>query len=122
MLLMIALEIMPLVKELCMETYVKLKDVADLLNRLYNEPEYQHTGETYYAGICAVKSALTNLSVTEFEASERAEWQLVNKSIFGADYKCSHCDSWASESNSGHYDKLTNFCSNCGALVIENNH
>ena len=39
-----------------MEIYVKLKDVEELLNKLYNEPGYQHTGETFYAGICAVKS------------------------------------------------------------------
>lgn len=102
-----------------MEIYIKLKDVADLLNRLYNEPEYQHTDETYYAGICAVKSELASLSTIEFESHKKAEWRLINKSMLGTDYQCSHCGCWAPESNSGHYDKLTNFCSSCGALMIE---
>lgn len=45
-----------------METYVKLADIKALLKQLYNEPEYQHEGETFYAGICAVEDELDNLS------------------------------------------------------------
>lgn len=101
-----------------METYVKLKDVEELLDKLYNEPEYQHTGETYYAGICAVRSDLDTLTAIEFEPRKKTKWRLMNKSMFGADYQCSHCGCWALESNSGHYNKLTNFCSTCGAIMV----
>ena len=104
-----------------MEIYVKLKDVEELLNKLYDEPGYQHTGETFYAGICAVKSDLDTLSTLEYEPRTKATWRLMDRGMFGADYQCSHCGCWAPESNSGHYDKLTNFCPVCGAIVVGGN-
>ena len=51
-----------------MEKYVKLKDLSDLLDRLYKEPEYQHNGETYYAGICAVQCELDLLPTVTIPA------------------------------------------------------
>lgn len=47
--------------------YVKLEDVKALINRLFNEPKYQHNGETYYAGIAAVDMELDTLSVIEVD-------------------------------------------------------
>lgn len=52
-----------------MEKYVKLEDVKALINKLFNEPPYQHTGETYYAGVAAVDmelSVLPTVDITEF--------------------------------------------------------
>lgn len=48
-----------------MDKYVKLEDLNNLLDKLYKEPEYQHTGETYYAGICAVQCELDSLPTIE---------------------------------------------------------
>lgn len=51
-----------------MDKYVKLSDLNNLLDKLYKEPEYQHTGETYYEGICAVQCELDSLSAIEMRA------------------------------------------------------
>ena len=48
-----------------MDKYVKLEDLNNLLDKLYKEPEYQHTDETYYAGICAVQCELDSLPTIE---------------------------------------------------------
>lgn len=58
-----------------MEKYVKLKDIDNLLDRLYREPRYQHEGETYYAGICAVGSSLPLLPTIELEDTESGSWR-----------------------------------------------
>lgn len=39
------------------KTCVELDQVKKLISRLYNEPEYLHKGETYYAGLCALDYA-----------------------------------------------------------------
>lgn len=54
-----------------MEEYIKLKDLEELLASLYQEPEYQHTGETYYAGICAVSDAVTDIPTTQIPEADR---------------------------------------------------
>jgi hypothetical protein len=98
-----------------MEKYVKLEDVKALLKRLNNEPQYQHAGETYYAGIAAVDMELDTLPTIEVEKpSPYAEWISEGKSFLGSDYRCSGCGKLADEGNSGHFNILTAFCKNCG--------
>ena len=97
-----------------MEKYIKLSDVAKALKDLYNEPEYYHEGETFYAGICAVEDAIAELSTTDIDDHQCAEWLVINKGLFGSDYACSNCGTKALEGNRGHYDILTAYCSNCG--------
>lgn len=95
--------------------YVKLEEVRALLNRLNNEPQYQHTGETYYAGIAAVDMELDSLNTIELEEqSPYAEWVPEKESFLGSDYRCSACGRLADEGNSGHFNILTTFCKNCG--------
>lgn len=50
-------------------------------------------------------------------AGVEGEWKLVKKALFGNDYVCSLCGEHAPESNCGHYDNLTNYCSKCGAKL-----
>ena len=49
------------------------------------------------------------------------KWIPRNKSLLGSDYHCSICGNIANESNSGHYDRLTHYCSNCGARMDKEN-
>lgn len=95
--------------------YVKFEDIRALLDKLNNEPQYQHTGETYYAGIAAVDMELDTLPTIEVEESPPyAEWIPEGKSFLGIDYRCSGCGKLADEGNSGHFNILTAFCKNCG--------
>lgn len=95
--------------------YVKLEDIRALLDKLNNEPQYQHAGETYYAGIAAVDMELDTLPTTEIEeSSPYAEWIPEGKSFLGINYRCSGCGKLADEGNSGHFNILTAFCKNCG--------
>ena len=95
--------------------YVKFEDIRALLDKLNNEPQCQHTGETYYAGIAAVDMELDTLPTIEVEeSSPYAEWIPEGKSFLGIDYRCSGCGKLADEGNSGHFNILTAFCKNCG--------
>ena len=95
--------------------YVKFEDIRALLDKLNNEPQYQHTGETYYAGIAAVDMELDTLPTIEVEeSSPYAEWIPEGKSFLGINYRCSGCGKLADEGNSGHFNILTAFCKNCG--------
>lgn len=49
--------------------YVKLEDIRALLDKLNNEPQYQHAGETYYAGIAAVDMELDTLPTIDINES-----------------------------------------------------
>lgn len=68
-----------------MEEYIKLKDLEELLASLYQEPEYQHNGETYYAGICAVSDAVTDIPTTQIP--ESAQWLPYSHTMM----ECSAC-------------------------------
>ena len=68
-----------------MEEYIKLKDIKDLLADLYQEPEYQHTGETYYAGISEVGMAV--LDISTMQIPEPAEWLPYSHTMM----ECSAC-------------------------------
>jgi len=46
-----------------MEEYIKLEDLNKLLLEMFNEPGYMHSGETFYAGVCAVNDAVKDLPV-----------------------------------------------------------
>lgn len=98
-----------------MEKYVKLEDVKALLKKLNNEPAYQHTGEDFYSGVCAVECGLYDLPTIEVpEPALEAEWVPQYEGFLGTDYRCSNCGKYADEGNSGHHDVLTEFCKNCG--------
>lgn len=99
--------------------YVKLEDVQALINKLFNEPQYQHTGETYYAGIAAVDMELSDLPTIDItESVIEAEWISDREGLLGSDYRCSACGKLADEGNSGHFNILTPFCKNCGHKMI----
>ena len=51
-----------------------------------------------------------------------SEWKISKKGLLGSDYVCSLCSEPALEGNCGHYDKLTNYCSKCGAKMKETSH
>ena len=98
-----------------MEKYVKLEDVKALLNKLANEPRYQHEDEDYYVGIATVGQELDSLYTVELaEQAFEAERVPQYEGFLGADYSCSNCSKYADEGNSGHHDILTTFCKNCG--------
>ena len=49
------------------KTCVELDQVKKLISRLYNEPEYLHKGETYYAGLCALDLELNTLPTVQIK-------------------------------------------------------
>ena len=50
-----------------MEKYYKVSDINKILNRLAREPYYQHAGEDFYSGVCAVEGELMCLDYIELE-------------------------------------------------------
>ena len=68
-----------------MEDYIKLKDLEKVILEVYQEPEYWHTGETYYAGICAVSMAVPDIPTTQIP--EPAEWLPYSHTMM----ECSAC-------------------------------
>lgn len=68
-----------------MEEYIKLKDLAETLTKLNQEPGYWHAGETYYAGISAVGDAVSDLPTIQIP--EPAEWLSYSHTMM----ECSAC-------------------------------
>lgn len=102
-----------------MEKYIKLSDVKDILSKLIHEPRYQHEDEDFYSGVCAVDCELSELQTIDLEEPKLvATWKLSYKGLLGSDYICSNCGCPAQEGNTGHYDRLTDFCRDCGAKMI----
>ena len=93
-----------------MEKYFKVTDIENLLDKLVKEPQYQHAGETYYAGIYAVGDQLDSLPVVEVKEQKNGTWRLENnEEMPDPMFKlviCSECNQAAS----GCY----NFCPHCG--------
>ena len=53
--------------------YIEREAVEEILYKYANEPEYWHTGETFYAGVSAVELdilALPSAAVTEVKYGE----------------------------------------------------
>ena len=104
-----------------MEKYVKLSDIEKIIEKLIHEPAYQHEDEDFYSGVCAVESGLTELSTIEVEEPKlTATWIPTYEGFLGSDYQCSNCGDLAEEGNTGHYNKLTEYCPHCGAKMLEN--
>lgn len=53
-----------------MEKYYKVSDVNEILNKLAKEPAYQHDGEDFYNGVCAVEGELMCLEPVEADIDE----------------------------------------------------
>ncbi len=78
-------------------------------------PEWDgHTSED-------VVKRLTNLPLIPGSVLT-GKWEVVHKGLLGNDYVCSLCGEPASVGdNCGHFDRLTNYCSKCGAKMKEIN-
>ena len=101
-----------------MEKYVKLSDIEKIIEKLIHEPAYQHEGEDFYSGVCAVESGLSGLQTIDLEEPNMvATWKLSYKGLLGSAYICSNCGCTAQESNTGHFDRLTEYCHDCGAKM-----
>ena len=107
--------------------YVKFEDIKVLLKKLYNEPAYQHKGETYYAGIAAVDMELNSLSTMEIIEKAPAadmspvvhgEWKRY-RDKWCCSYVCSVCKKPAIYGIS-YEPRLSNYCPNCGAKMKGN--
>lgn len=80
-------------------------------------PEWDgHTSEDAINRI----SKLQFNSVDKITSKWTGKWKLVHKGLLGSDYACSFCGHSASVGdNCGHFDNLTPYCSNCGAIMKE---
>lgn len=102
-----------------MECY-KRSDVENIISKLLKEPCYYHEGEDFYSGVCAVESEIVDLEVIVLENSTEkvATWSPAYKGLLDSDYRCSNCKTLAEEGNSGCYNRLTNYCPQCGCHMI----
>lgn len=95
----------------------------DLLQAFEENLKYQEDKGYWQVAKC---TKLTINKIGYFPVADVApvvhgKWIPRNKSLLGSDYHCSICDNIANESNSGHYDRLTHYCSNCGARMDKEN-
>ena len=76
-----------------MEKYIKLEDLNNLLSTMYNEPGYMHTGETFYAGICAVQDAIRDLPTVRLNLDSPivAQWKTREARNDYLWVECSNC-------------------------------
>ena len=102
-----------------MEKYVKLKDVKEMLKKLWTEPAYQHEDEDFFCGVHAVDGEIDFLPTIEIkEPGVTAVWRRKFVGFLSSDYVCSNCESPAEEGNTGHHDYLTLYCNHCGAKMV----
>lgn len=102
-----------------MEKYYRVSDVKEIIKTLAREPYYQHEGESFYNGVCAVDGELACLDIVTLEEQKVGRWLF---SEYGgiSYYQCSCCD----------YDleipltytkddvkKYRKYCTNCGAKM-----
>lgn len=78
-----------------MEKYIKLSDVEDIISKLIHEPGYQHEGEDFYSGVCAVDVEIACLDKIVLDDPLTAHWK----------------------TREARNDYLWVECSNCGFLV-----
>lgn len=53
-----------------MEKYYRVSDVKEIIKKLAREPYYQHDGESFYNGVCAVDGELNCLEAVEADIDE----------------------------------------------------
>jgi hypothetical protein len=81
-----------------MTKYYEVEAVNKILEDLFNEPEYQHKGETFYVGVATVKQELLGLSTVELDTNKKGKWTY--KGNYPTDnrmFECSVCGKWAKE-------------------------
>jgi hypothetical protein len=88
-----------------MEKYYRVSDVNDIIKKLSGEPYYQHNGESFYNGVCAVDGEL--MCLEQYPIRE-GEW-IIHTNYEGNinHYECSVC-----HQAQGH---KSNYCEKCGA-------
>lgn len=74
-----------------MEKYYKASDVNAILDKLAKEPYYQHDGEDFYNGVCAVEGELMCLDPIELDEPKTGKW-IFCKYVGEGYYKCSCCE------------------------------
>ena len=57
-----------------MAKYVEREALNDVIKRLSREPAYQHEGEDYYCGVCAVDGEIAMLSTADVVEVRHGEW------------------------------------------------
>lgn len=106
-----------------MEKYYKVNDVKDVIKKLAKEPAYQHTGESFYNGVCAVEGALMCLETVMIEELKVGKWlneDFPDKPVTQLTMAvCSVCNGCAYRTDHG-YTILSKYCPYCGAKMKEN--
>ncbi len=99
-----------------MEKYVKLKDVNDLLMKMYREPRYQHEDEDYYSGVAQVAGMLVGIETIELEEPKEGKWiskyWRTEDDWSGFNHRSIECSVCKIEIYNG---EPTDYCPHCGA-------
>jgi predicted RNA-binding Zn-ribbon protein involved in translation (DUF1610 family) len=101
-----------------MEKYYKVSAVNDTVEKLLREPYYQHSGESWYSGVCAMADALLFVAPPTFvEEPKIAKWNFNEPDTHGNKKPyCSNCGEYHLSSWSDY--TRCKYCPNCGAKMI----
>lgn len=100
-----------------MKNYFEAEEVKKIIDKLLDEPEYQHNGETFYSGVSAVDVELLTLTPANVIKVPYGKW--LNTGSYDAHhqpiYICSVCGKEVADT----YIKYHKYCLHCGAKMIE---
>lgn len=91
------------------ERMISADAVQAIIERLQNEPQYQHPGEDFYCGVYAVESAICGLPITVMRKGRwfyNAPWN---------EWECTQCGNGIGNG------KKYLYCPYCGAYMGEEN-
>lgn len=92
-------------------SYICMKQVDEVIKKLYMEPTYQHEGEDFYVGVCTVAGNISELPVVDLQEVKRGTWCLeTDEEEPNPMFKLVVCSACEGKSNTTY-----KFCPNCGA-------
>lgn len=97
--------------------YIERGQVLEIINRLSNEPYYQHNGETFYDGVSAVDLEILTIPTADVAEVKHGYWAYnENHGAHESPYLCSECLADGSSDIQGE-----KYCYNCGAEMSDRN-
>ena len=96
--------------------YIEREAVKEVIKQLSREPAYQHDGEDYYMGVCAVDGEIAMLPASDVVEVRHGKW-VPSLHHYGL-YMCSECRC-SDEKCQPVFDHKNSWksCPNCGAKM-----
>lgn len=100
---------------------INRSELKKAIQKLEEEPDYQHEGETWQNGLCMAEILIDNAPTVDaivhtIEVRTQAEW-IEKHSDYGVYYQCSNCHKMPPNYECDYKEGAikTNYCPNCGA-------